>query len=73
MLVTPLPIITDVNPVQLLKASLSIFVTLWGISMEVKEQSSKASRPMLVIPLPIIIDVNPVQPRKANSPMLVTG
>ena len=36
MLVTPLPMVTEVNPLQLRKDQLPMLVTLSGIVMEVK-------------------------------------
>ena len=49
MLVTEFPIVTDVNPVQLLKAWLPICVTEFGIVTDVNPmQPEKARFPMLV-------------------------
>ena len=49
MLVTLLPIVTEVNEEQRMKASFPMLVTLLGIVMEVnEEQPEKAEFPMLV-------------------------
>ena len=73
MLVTLLPIVTEVKPLQLKKVFSPILVTLLGIVTEVKpEQSLKAHSPMLVTLLGIVTEVKPEQPRKALLPMLVT-
>ena len=56
MLVTLLPIVTEVKPVQFRKALLPMLVTLLGIVTEVKlVQLKKALYPMLVTLLGILI------------------
>ena len=73
MLVTLLPIITHVKPLQKVNAKSPILVTLLGIVILVKPlQQEKALLPMLVTLLGIVILVKPLQPEKAQEPMLVT-
>ena len=56
MLVTPLPIVTDVKPLQPLKAPSPMLATLFGIVMEVRpQQPSKAFSPILITSSPRII------------------
>ncbi len=58
--------ITVVNPVQLLKALLSMKVTEFGIVTDVKPlHPENADIPMEVTELGIVTDVKPVQPEKA--------
>ena len=63
MLVTPLPMVTEVRPLQEENALLPMLVTLLGISMLVRPlQFSKAEPPMLVTLLGISMLVRPLQP-----------
>ena len=49
MLVTPLPMVTEVKPLQPQKADLPMLVTLSGMVMDFKPlQPEKAASPMLV-------------------------
>ena len=60
MLVTLLPIVTDVKPVQPWKASMPMLVTLLEIVTDVKlEQPEKAPVPMLVTLLGMTVFLNP--------------
>jgi hypothetical protein len=60
MLVTLLPIVTDVRPEQLWKAEEPMLVTLSGIEMDVRpEQFWKAYLPMLVTLLGITVFLHP--------------
>ncbi len=73
MLVTLLPMVTEVSPEHPQKASFSMLVTLLGMVMEGRlEQPSKAIRPMLVTLLGMAMEVRPEQAMKAKEPMLVT-
>ena len=77
MLVTPLPMVTEVKPLhkplQSEKAESPMIVTLSGMVIEVNPvQPRKAPSPMLVTLSGMAIEVKPLQPRKAPSPMLVT-
>ena len=73
MLVTLLPIVTEVKLLQSMKAYSPMLVTLLGIVTEVKLlQPSKAPHPMLVTLLGIVTEVRLLQYEKALFPMLVT-
>ena len=64
----------EVNPEQLSKAQSPIFVTLFGIVMDVKlEQISNAKESMCVTLSGIVIDVKDRQSRKAHFPTPTTG
>ena len=65
-------IVTDVRPLQPLKALSPMLVTELGIVTEVRPQYMKACVPMLVTELGMVTKVRPLQPEKAYSPMLVT-
>ena len=54
--------VTEVRPLQLLKAPFSMLVTLLGMVIEVRPlQEEKAEFPMLVTLLGIVIEVRPLQ------------
>ena len=58
MLVTPLPIVMEVKPLQLEKAYLPMLVTLFGMVTEVKPlQPEKAPSPMLVTLFGMVTEV----------------
>ena len=60
-------IVTEVRPLQSLKAQSPMDVTLLGIVMDVRFlQPEKAEWPMDVTLLGIVMDVRPVQPEKAE-------
>ena len=62
MLVTLLGIVTEVRPLQSLKAFCPISLTLLGIETEVRPlHPSKADSPMLVTLLGIVTEVRPLQ------------
>ncbi len=62
MLVTLLPIVTEVRPLQPEKAYCPMLVTLLGIVTEVRPlQPEKAKPPMLVTLLGIVTEVRPLQ------------
>ena len=73
ILVTELGIVTEVRPVQPLKAYCPILVTEFGIVIEERlEQSWKVASSILVKEFEIVTEVRPLQPRKAETPILVT-
>ena len=64
---TPPPMIIDVKPVQFIKASRHMRVTLSGIVTEVKLLHLKnAPSPMFVTLFGMVTEVKPVQPEKAQ-------
>jgi hypothetical protein len=59
----PVPIVTEVRPLQPEKAYSPMLVTLLGIVMEERPlQPEKALSPMLVTLLGIVMEVRPLQP-----------
>ena len=73
MLVTELPMVTEVRPVHALNADSPMLVTLSGMVREVMPvQPVNAYLPMLVTELPMVTEVRPVHCWNADSPMLVT-
>ena len=73
MLVTLLPIVTDVRPVQPEKAPSSIDVTLLGITTDVRpEHLQKALSPIDITLVGIVNEVRPEHLKKALPPMDVT-
>ena len=72
MLVTLLPMVTEVREEQLWKAQPPMLVTLLGIVIEVREEQEwKVLSPMLVTLLGIVMEVREEQEWKAPSPMRV--
>ena len=62
MVVTPLPIVTEVRPEHLSNTDSPMLVTLFGIVTEVRpEQPQNAQSPMLVKLSEIVTEVRPVQ------------
>ena len=73
MLVTLLPIVTEVKPEQFQNARLPILVTRLGMEMEAREaQLVNAELPILVTLLGMVMEVREEQPEKAPLPILVT-
>ena len=73
MYLTPLPIFTDVRPLQPKKALFSILVTELGMVIEDSSRQAKnAYLPMIVAPSSMTTDVNLLQLENALSAILVT-
>ena len=73
MLVTLLPIVTEVKEEQFRKAEPPMLVTLLGIVTEVKEeQYAKAAYPILVTLFGIVTELKEEQPWKALAPIPIT-
>ena len=72
MVVTPLPMDTEVSPVQPEKAQSPMVVTLFGmVTTDNFVQLAKTPCWMSFRPFEMVIDVSPVQPSNADSPMEV--
>ena len=68
MSLIPVPIVMPMSSSQFANAASPIFLTLFGMVMEVMlVQLSNADFPMLVTLLPIIMEVRPVQYENALS------
>ena len=70
MLVTPLPIVTLVSPVQYSKARLPMLVPL--VILTTNEVGLACFTTVLIISAEPVMLVSPVQYAKAEDPMLVT-
>ena len=72
IVLTDLPMVTEVRPPQRQKASVPMWVTELGMMTDVRPVELKAWLAMKVTELEIVIDVRPAQKAKALSPMEVT-
>ena len=72
IVVTELPIVTEVSEVLLIKAEAPIDVTELGIVTEVSRVDAKAPAPIDVTELPIATEVSEVLPEKAPALIDVT-